>query len=97
MNLVNVAFFMIINCGYIGEITYPDINGNFVSFVLLSRQMLQFCENIFVEANVEPKRTLVTWNYVTKKNLKVRENKSYYFWPDGTAWDYNNFIEPRNI
>ena len=53
-------------------------------------------ENKFVEDNVEPKQTLVTWNYVMKKNLKVKEDKSYFYWPDGSAWDYNNFIEPRN-
>ena len=50
-------------------------------------------EKKFVEVNVLPRKTLQTWNYVTIKNLKGKEYKSY-FWPDGSAWDYSNFKEP---
>ena len=52
-------------------------------------------ENKFVEDNVEPKQALVTWNYLPDEisNIRgVRGDESVFFWPDGSPWDYNNFI-----
>ena len=52
-------------------------------------------ENEFVEDNVEPKQALVTWNYLPDEisNIRgVRGDESVFFWPDGSLWDYNNFI-----
>ena len=55
-------------------------------------------ENEFVEDNVEPKQALVTWNYLPDEisNIRgVRGDESVFFWPDGSPWDYNNFVKRR--
>ena len=55
-------------------------------------------ENEFVEDNVEPKQALVTWNYLPDdiSNIRgVRGDESVFFWPDGSPWDYNNFVKRR--
>ena len=55
-------------------------------------------ENKFVEDKVEPKQALVTWNYLPDviSNIRgIRGDKSFFFWPVGSPWDYNNFVNRR--
>ena len=49
-------------------------------------------ENKFIENNVHPKQALVTWNYLPDEISNIRGDESVFFWPDGSPWDYNNFI-----
>ena len=66
---------------------------------MLQGKLLPFIsaeEQNFVDLNILNNQHTLTWNDILRKdlNLKIPEEENF-FWLDGTAWNYTNFIDFR--